>query len=173
MPYRVTVEQGQLAALAKRLGEEADGAKLRRELARNLRAAATPTVSKIRAGAQVSKRSGSVAKRSTKKNPVADSDVSLGAAIARSIGVRTKMGPRSAGVNIRATKAGMPRGFRNAPKWWNRKGWRHPVFGRKSAAWVVQVGNPDFFDGPTRADRPVYRAAAVKAMSDMAERIAK
>lgn len=167
----LSVQQSQLTELALRLAKEADGAKLRLELARNLRLAVAPAVADIKSGAMQIKRSGSEARRPTKKNPVEDSSISLGAAIARGIGVQTRMKGRSAGVSVKARKAGMPRGFVNAPKRINAAKFRHPVY--RKTTWVEQVGAPGFFDNPLRKGRLVYRAACIKAMEDMAARIAK
>lgn len=167
----ISVEQGQLVKLAERLSQEADGVKLRRELARNLRTAVAPAVAEIKAGALQIKRAESVAKRPTKKAPVAESAISLGAAIARGIGAQTRMKGRSAGVSVKARKTGMPRGFVNAPKRIDAPSFRHPVFGHDR--WVGQVGEPGFFDDPLRRDRERYRAACVKAMKDMADRITR
>lgn len=167
----MSVGQDQLVALNARLLKEADGGKLKRELARNLRLAVAPAVAEIKAGALKIKRAGSVAKRPTKKHPVEGSAISLGAAIARGIGVQTRMRGRSAGVSVKAKKAGMPRGFANAPKRINAVKFRHPVFGQDR--WVDQVGAPGFFDNPLHRDRGRYRAACIKAMDDMAARISR
>lgn len=167
----LTVEQGKLAELAKRLASEADGKRLRLELSAGLRVAVAPAVSEIRAGALAIKRGDSISKRSTKKNPVAESAVSLGAAIARGVGVQTRLAGRYAGVTVRARKSGMPRGFANAPKRINAKHFRHKVFGRE--VWVTQIGAPGFFDNPLKRDQAKYRAACVRVMDAMAARIAK
>jgi hypothetical protein len=168
----ISVEQSQLTALTARLAHEADGKRLRLELAANLRAAVAPAVSEIKAGAQNIKRGSSSAKRSTKKHPVAESDISIGAAIARGTSARTRLSGRMAGVSVRIGKSGMPRGFRNAPKRFNAPKFRHPVYGNREV-WVSQVGAPGFFDIPLYRGRPVYRAACVKAMDDMSRRIAR
>jgi hypothetical protein len=168
---QLSVQQSQLAELGARLAKDADGKRLRLELARNLRLAVAPAVSQIKSGAMQIKRGSSVAKRSTSKHPVADSAVSLGAAIARGIGVQVRMKGRAAGVSVKARKSGMPRSFPNAPKRINAAKFRHPVF--RKTTWVEQVGAPGFFDKPLQRDRLAYRAACIKAMEDMAARIAK
>lgn len=168
---QLSVQQSQLAELAARLAKEADGRRLRLELARNLRAAVAPAVAEVKSGAMQIKRSESNGARPTRKNPVADSDISLGAAIARGVTAQVRMKGRSAGVSVKAKKSGMPRGFVNAPKRINAQKFRHPVF--RKTTWVEQVGAPGFFDTPLHRDRLAYRAACVKAMEDMANRIAK
>jgi hypothetical protein len=167
----LSIQQSQLAELAARLAKEADGAKLRRDLARNLRLAVAPAVAEIKSGAMQIKRADSEARRPSKKHPVEDSAVSLGAAIARGIGVSVRMKGRATGVSVKAKKSGMPRGFSNAPKRINAAKFRHPVF--RKTTWVEQVGAPGFFDNPLQHDRLAYRAACIKAMEDMATRIAK
>lgn len=165
----LSVEQSQIAELGRRLAKESDGAKLKLELARNLRKAVEPAVRDIKTGALRIKRSGSDARRPTKKKPVPESSISLGAAIARGIGTQVRMKGRAAGVSVRAKKAGMPRGFTNAPKRINAAKFRHPVYG--TGKWVDQVGAPGFFDDPLKKGRLAYRAACVRAMDDMAARI--
>lgn len=169
-PIGLSVEQNQLAALAVRLSAEADGKRLRRELAAGLRAAVRPAVQEVKASAVSVKRSTSVAK-SVARHKGPEAEVSLGAAVARGVGVQTRMQGKRAGVTVRASKKGMPRGFRNAPKRLNSKGWRHPVFGGKT--WVDQVGKPDFFDEPLRHRKEEYRLACILVMESMASRIAK
>lgn len=168
---KLTVEQGQLTALVKRLATEADGKRLRLELAAALRVVVAPAVSEIRSGALAIKRGESVSVRPSKKRPVADSAVSLGAAIARGVGVQTRLTGRYAGVTVRARKSGMPRGFANAPKRINAKQFRHKVFGRD--VWVTQIGAPGFFDNPLKRDQAKYRATCVRVMDTMAARLAK
>lgn len=171
MPIELSVEQNKLTTLVARLAKEADGARLRLELVRNLRVAVAPAVEEIKSGAMQIKRGTSDSSRPSKKNQVEDSAVSLGAAIARGITTQVRMKGRAAGVAVKAKKAGMPRNFANAPKRINAKKFRHPVFGHDR--WVDQVGAPGFFDNPLQRDRLAYRAACVKAMEDMAARIAK
>lgn len=171
MAVQLTVEQGQLTALVARLAKETDGKKLRLELAAGLRAAVAPAVEEIKSGAMRIKRESSSAQRPSKKHPVPESDVSLGAAIARGIGVQTRMSGRLAGVAVKASKKGMPRKFVNAPKRINAKQFRRKVYGHN--VWVTQVGAPGFFDNPLKKGRTVYRAACVKVMDGMAERIAR
>jgi hypothetical protein len=168
---QISVEQSQLTALGKRFAAEADGAKLRLELIRNLRIAVTPAVEQIKAGALQIKRAESVAKRPTKKAPIAESSISLGAAIARGVTTQVRLTGRAAGVAVKAKKSGMPRNFPNAPKRINAAKFRHRVYGRDR--WVDQVGAPGYFDDPLRRDHALYRAACIKAMEATAARLNK
>lgn len=170
----LSVEQNQLTALGLRLKAEAGSAKLRLELVKNLRIAVAPAVQEIKSGALQIKRAESSAKRPTKKAPVAESAVSLGAAIARGITTQVRLTSgtrRAAGVAIKAKKSGMPRNFPNAPKRINAKSFRHKVYGRDR--WVQQVGAPGYFDDPLRRDHALYRAACIKAMEATAARLDK
>lgn len=167
----ISTEQDALGKLVRRLSKELDGKALRLELARNLRAAVRPAVDEIKAGALAIKRSGSSSKPLSKyQGP--ESGVSLGAAIARGIGTQVKLSGFETGVSIRASKKGMPRGFVNAPKRINQPSFRHPLFGRKGNAWVVQVGAPGYFDRPIRSKTERYREACIAAIEEMGARIA-
>lgn len=168
---QLSVQQNQLTELAARLAKEADGAKLRADLIRRLRTAVAPAVEQVKTGALQIKRSDSEGRRPTKKNPVEDSAVSLGAAIARGVTTQVRLKGNAAGVSVKAKKSGMPRGFVNAPKRINAQKFRHPVF--RKTVWVEQVGAPGFFDKPLHGGRLAYRAACIAAMEDMAARIAK
>lgn len=160
---QLTVEQRDLAALALRLSAEVDGKKLRAALSRNLRKAVAPAVKEVQAGAR------SIGPGYTK--PYGGDQTSLSEAIAKGIGVQTRLtGPR-VGVKVRASKKGMPRGFKNAPQRMNRPSFSHRVFGRD--VWVSQIGNPQYFDAPLQRDRALYRAACLAAIDEMALRIAR
>ena len=94
----------------------------------------------------------------------------LRASVARATRVSVRTTGRRAGVAIRASKLGMPRGFRNAPKRLNAKGgWRHPVYGRD--VWVSQLGKPGWFDDTIAKFKPAAREAAKRALAEMAKRI--
>lgn len=167
----LSVQQSKLVELGVKLAKEADGKLLKLELARNLRAAVQPAVDEIKTGALQIKRGSSEGRRPTKKAPVAESSISLGAAIARGVGVSVRMSGSASGVTVKAKKSGMPRGFVNAPKRMNAQKFRHPVYAR--GGWAEQVGAPGFFDNPLQKGRDAYREACVLAMAHMAERIAK
>jgi len=167
----LTVEQASLKALGIRLAAEDGGKLLRLELTRNLRTAVGPAVEEIKGSALQIKRESSVAVKSLSKYKGPESDVSIGAAIARGIGTQVRMTGRAVGVSVRARKAGMPRQFVNAPKRFNATKFRHKVYGRDR--WVDQIGMPGYFDRPLRAGRTAYRVACVAAMEEMANRLAR
>jgi hypothetical protein len=139
---------------------EEDGARLRRALTKELRTAVAPAVAEAK---------GRVMAMGTAGLPHAGEP--LRAAVARRVTAQARLTGRSAGVRVRASKKGMPRGFANAPKRLNAAGgWRHPVFG-DADRWVDQTGAPGWFDDPLRARRAEYRQAVERAVKDMADRI--
>lgn len=157
----LSVDQEALQSLAKRLGAEADGKRLRRELAKDLRQALEPAKQEIRAG---------LMGMSTAGLPVAGPP--LRTIVLSKLKAEARLTGRSTGARLRIRKKGMPRGFDNAPKRLNRRsGWRHQVYGRD--VWVQQVGEPDYFDRPTRQHKAQYRAAVLKVMNEHARRITR
>jgi len=157
----LSIDQESLQALARRLNEEADGKKLRRDLAKNLREALEPAKQEIRAG---------LMGMATAGLPTAGEP--LRAAVLANLKAEARLTGRSTGARLRIRKKGMPRGFANAPKRLNRqRGWRHQVFGRD--VWVQQIGEPEYFDRPTRQHKARYRAAVRAVMEDTARRITR
>jgi hypothetical protein len=156
----VTCTRADMTRVAAILAKEADGRRLKAELVRNFRAAAEPTVAAIRTGA----RSGA--------GGSGGQGESLTAAIADAVRLEVRLGPKTAGVKIRAKTTPNVRKFRMAARRWNAPGgWRHMVYGR-SSTWVQQVGNPNYFDEPPKRDRPKFAAAAKAVLQEMAIRIA-
>lgn len=164
----LTVDQRSLQRLKLRLAREDDGKRLKRELARNLRLAATPIVAQIRDGANAIKRESSA--RQPGRYAGAGGGQHLGPAIAAATGVQVRFGGKGVGVRIRSRKTAGVRGFTQAPRRFNAKRFRHRVFG--TDRWVYQIGNPGFFDKPIKEHRALFRLACRRAMDDMARRIA-
>jgi hypothetical protein len=156
---RIEVDPKSLRLLVRALRKEADGKELVRDLKRNLVAVAEPAAAAARA---------SILSMESHH----DDEPGLRAAIARRTRVSIRTTGRRAGVAIRSSKLGMPRGFRNAPKRLNaRGGWRHPVFGHDR--WVSQMGKPGWFDDTIAKFKPAAREAAHRAMVDIAKRISR
>lgn len=150
-----------LKALSKALAAEADGKKLKRDLAKEIRKAAEPAVSEAK-GRIMGMRSAGLPK----------SGPPLRTAIAREVKAEARLSGFTAGARVKAKKRKMPRGFDNAPKRTNRAaGWRHPLWGR--GEYVHQVGRPDWFDDSMANNAQKYRAAVLAAMEDAARRIAQ
>lgn len=157
----LSADQQALQALARRLGEQADGKRLRRELSKDLRQALEPARQQVRSG---------LMGMGTAGIPV--DGPPLRTVVLSKLKAESRLTGRSTGARLRIRKKGMPRGFDNAPKRLNsKKGWRHPVHG--GDVWVQQTGEPDYFDRPTRQHKAAYRAAILKVMNAHARRITR
>jgi hypothetical protein len=156
----MSADTAALKALGRALGEEADGKKLRRDLAKEMRAALAPAVAEAQSGI-----------KSMPSRGLPHTGPPLRAAIARQIKAEARLSGRSTGARVKARKKSMPRGFANAPKRTNsQKGWRRQIFGR--GVWVEQRGRPGWFDDPMQRNATQYRAAVLDAMEATAKRIA-
>lgn len=157
----LSADQQALQALAKALGAQADGKRLRRELSKSLRQALEPARQEVRAG---------LLGMGTAGIPVEGPP--LRTTVLKQLRAETRLTGRSTGAKLRIRKRGMPRGFANAPKRLNaKKGWRHPVGGRD--VWVTQLGEPEYFDRPTLQHRARYRAAVLQVMNEHARHITR
>lgn len=157
----LSVDQQALQALARALSDEADGKKLRRDLAKNMRQALEPAKQEIRAG---------LMSMGTAGIPVEGPP--LRTVVLQKLKAEARLTGRKTGARLRIPKKGMPRNFPNAPKRLNsKKGWRHKVWGRD--VWVQQMGKPEFFDRPTIQHKAEYRAAVLAAMNESARRITR
>jgi hypothetical protein len=155
----MTVDTSALQTLGRALGAEADGKKLRRDLAKNMRTALAPAVAQAQSGI-----------KSMSSGGLPHTGPPLRAAIARQVKAEARLSGRSTGARVKARKKSMPRGFANAPKRTNsHKGWRRQVYGR--GAWVTQRGRPGWFDEPMKRNAKQYRAAVLAAMEQAAKRI--
>jgi hypothetical protein len=155
----LSVDQKALTRVAQALREEADGKALRKDLTRELRQAVQPAVVELRASI-----------RSAPSRNVTPT-VPLRAAIARGIVPQVRTTGKQTGVSVRVRQTTQVRGFTNAGRRFNRRSFRHPVFGNRSV-WVTQVGKPYWFDEPMNRRRNEMRGAALDAIEDMAKRIA-
>jgi hypothetical protein len=157
---RVEVDSASLRLLVVALGKEADGKALVRDLVKELRAVAEPARDAARASVLGMESTSAVLP-------------GLRAAVARNTRVTVRTTGSRAGVGVRASKSGMPRGFRNAPRRLNAyKGWRHPVFGDRSV-WVVQRGRPGWFDDSIEPFKPAAAKGAAAALDSSARRISR
>lgn len=158
MQEHVEVDQRALKLLYSALRKEEDGKELVRDLSRELRKVAEPAAAAARA-AILSLGSHSEALPG------------LRSTVASRVKVSVRISGKRPGVRIRVSKAGMPRGFNNAPKRLNSaKGWRHPVFGNRDL-WVTQHGKPGWFDDTVSAFRPAAVLGAARALDKVAKRI--
>lgn len=146
-----------LRRLARAL--EAEGsARFRTQLARNLERAARPGADAVRA------RVMAIPSRGGRRN-----GGGIRRAIAQAVRVEVRLEPQVTGVRIAIGRRTMPRQFANAPKRFNQRAFRRPVYGSRAS--VLQRGEP-YFENTLNPGRPRYAAACHDAMDDMADRIA-
>ena len=156
----LSTEAQALEGVATALRFEEDGRQLRKDMTRELRQAVEPAIPVIKSGLMSYSGAGRVSP-------------SLTATVASRVRVASRLTGDRAGVRVSIGRTGMPRGFRNAPKRLNRaEGWRHPVFG-DTEKWVQQRGPAGYFDDPLNERRDEMRAAVVRAVEEMSERVAR
>ena len=143
--------QRDLQRLARRLTAEADGKALRKDLMRNIRAAAKPVVVEMKdnLGTQLPQRGG-LAKFMRRS----------------SIGVRTRLQGPNAGVRIVAQKKGHDLASID------RGRVRHPVFGNRKR-WANQIVRAGLVSDPVKNSKRDVQRGVLAAMDATAERIAR
>lgn len=157
-PFELDIDARNLADLAQVLKGEADGKELRKQLGKDLRAAAQPLVTDLRAAIRATPSSGP------------PHGAPLRQAIAAGINSQVRYtGPRT-GVSVRVRRPTL-RGFSGAPRRFNQPSFRHPVFGDTST-WVTQVGAPLWFDAVMDRHRDDAKTAVLAAIDAMADQIA-
>ncbi len=93
------------------------------------------------------------------------------ALVAKGIGFRMGTG-KSPFVRFSASGSKLPSGRRAMAKALNKKSFRHPVFGDRSAPWVEQAGRP-YFGAVILDERERLLEAINKAMDDVAEKVGR
>jgi hypothetical protein len=152
-PVVLTVEQDALRAVARVLKDEADGKELRKELTRTLRATANRPIEQAKSSILAGPSKGLTQGQS------------LRSTVASSIKPVVRLSGNQTGVSIRQTRTPGLRGFRLAGRKFNRPQFRHPVYG--GSAWVVQQGNPEWFDKPMQAARPEAKKDVMRAVQNL------
>lgn len=155
----MSFEAQRLEEVVAALQYESDGKQLRKEMTANLRAAIAPAIPVIKAGVMSMGGHGSVTP-------------ALRTSIASRVRIATRATGARAGVRVSIGRTPQIRGFRNAPKRLNADSFRHPVFGNREK-WVTQRGAPGYFDRPLQERQDEMRAAVVRAVEEMSERIAR
>jgi hypothetical protein len=164
---RAEVTSPDLVDLALAIKYEENGAVMRREFVRNLRAA-------VRPAAEEAKSSIMDSSLLSVHKMVGTDKTSLRVAIRKQVRTSVSLTQRQAKVTVKVRKRDMPRNFKNAPKAWSLPGgWRHPVIGSGGQRWVPQIGKPGWFDIPLRSHREQYRRAVQEAAKHTADRIAR
>lgn len=147
-----------LRDLGRALRSAEDGKDLRRELLKNIRAAAGPARQAARASIRSLHSAGHPGR-------------SIRSAIAQKVQVVAKTSGKTVGARIVANTTPGVRGFRHAPRRFNSaRGWFHPEF---DGTEVHQVGKPGWFDDPIQKYKPEYRRAVVDAINTTANKIAR
>lgn len=152
------IDTAQVEAVAAVLRSELDGAQLRRDLFRELRAVQRPLVMELRQ---------SILSAPSKGLPQTEGGP-LRQGIAASIKPATRIVGPAANVSIGVPADGVRR-FAWAAKRFNDKSFRRKVYGRK---WVAQVGKPRWYDDVAFARKNDFEDAATNAIDSMARRIA-
>lgn len=161
MAVHISIEHRALQELGRALKRESDGKQLRRDLIRELKKPLAPAVAEIKAGVMAIGSGGLPPGEGEPLRP----------AVTRRIRAEVKLSGYATGVRVRARKTEAVRQFRNAPKRLNSpKGWRHMVYGNRDR-WVVQLGNPNYFDEPLEKRRREFRTAVLRVMEATARRI--
>lgn len=159
MAYQLSMHQERFKEVAAKIKKEADGKRLKAELWLTIRTILEPSVAEVRSGILEMRSAG-----------LAHAGAGLRQAVARSVKVGINTTGRKTGARVYATKRGMPRNFANAPRDLNKPQWTHPD---RAGRDVVQVGQPGYFDKPLKGKARLYRRAIVRAVDDMAKRVAE
>ncbi|AIJ26360.1 hypothetical protein [Amycolatopsis methanolica] len=147
-----------LKELARALRTEENGKALRRDLMRDIRAAAQPARQATRQAIRSVTSQGHAGR-------------SIRSAIGQKIQVVAKTSGPAVGARVVARETPNVRGFRHAPRRFNSaKGWRHKVF--NTGQEVHQRGKPGWFDETLAGRRNDFRRAVVDAMKKTADRLA-
>lgn len=155
----ITVDASKLREVAALLKAAEGGAELKKDLVKDIRAAAGPGVSAVKAKLQ--------GMPSSSKSPV------MGGYLASRVRVSVRLSGASAGVAVRVGQTPGLRGFKMAARRLNRGDWRHPVFGNKNK-WVNQNSPiPGYFDKTLSDRKEEYRAAVILAVQELAAKLTR
>jgi hypothetical protein len=97
-------------------------------------------------------------------------DTGMRAGIARGLKVQVSTSASRPGVRIVASSSAMPAGKESMVKAWQKKSFRHPVFGN-TENWATQAGHPYFFK-PVFEHRDLVTKAVTDAMQQAAQILA-
>ncbi len=157
---RIEPDRRQFARVIRALEDEADGNRLRADIAESFESLLEGVVDEQRSGLMSMSTGGLEHAGEPLRNAISDRIT---------VDVRIAAG-KSGGARIRVLKSGMPRSFLNAAKRTNERSWRRQVYGRD--IWVTQIsGAYRWFDDPIDNNRARFRVAAKKALDDVAQRI--
>lgn len=187
MPARVEIRgTAEFRRVAARLKAAGNG-ELRRELGKNMRAAAEPVVQAMRSAVMATSSAGvrggggqqrrefTVGRARSSSERIrrrAAAGRGLRASVGRTLKTRVSTGGRSAKVEIRSQMKLMPPNQRKLPRHMNTGKWRHPVMGNRDV-WVSQTtAPPGWFDRPANKGGRKIRDTAVDVVNDINRKIA-
>jgi hypothetical protein len=151
----VVPDAGSFRRVAAALSHESDGAQWRRDMSTSEQAALAPGVAAVRSA--LMSRGGGGPHEGEPLRPVI-------AAHVRIVALRS-------GATLVAEKTPAVRGFANAPKRFNQRGFRRRVFGSNNS--VIQVGAPGWFDDTLEHMHERLTGAALAALEGRARRISR
>lgn len=157
-PIELTIDQQALAMVARVLKSEADGKTLRRNLIRELKAAAEAPIGKARSEMLATPSRG------------LGQGASLRSTVAKSIKPVSRLSGRTTGVSIRQARTPELRNFKMAGRRFNRGEFRRPVFG--TDRFVVQSGNLEWFDRPMQDAKPDFKDDVLRVVQELADTLA-
>ena len=152
MPVEVEVHSDDLVQVTRALRGVEDGKELRKQLRRNITAAAKPMVPAVR----------SKVKSLPSKGGPRPGRPPLRASVAKATRLQVQMSGRYAGVTIRVDPKKMPEGMHNLPGYLDGTApferWRSPNWGRDQ--WKTQPSHPYFYAIARRYEPAVKQAVA-------------
>lgn len=162
------VDSGDLKAASKALRGHGDGKRLRKELIAELKAAAAPSLPRVKAAWLAAPSQDVRRSRSRAAQP------DLRKLLADATWIQARLTGKEAGVRIRSDGRKMPDHLKAIPghaEGIRRRPWRHPVFGNRNV-WVTQRRFPRFYAAAAVDELRARRACndAIDKVFDQIER---
>jgi len=168
-----TLGEAEFRKLGVRFRRAGNGAAIRKQLTKRLRAQAAEDVRAVQAAVKAADSHG-VGGGGTRRREAAYrtnrpkgrlASFGLRESIARTIKSRVKYSGFTVGLRIYSDTRSMTNRQRSLPAYFDdSKGWRHPVFGDRDT-WAHQYGTP-FFERTLRPRTPKQRQAVIDAVND-------
>lgn len=157
--FQFSIEQKQIRALAKAVKQEEDGKQLRKDLVNDIKKSVGPAISAVQS------------KLAIPRHSAIRSSPPIGSYLASRVKPQVRLSGRTTGVAIKIGKTPRLRGFTFAARRFNRRTWRHRVFGND--VWVTQTSPiPGFFDETLQRNKERYREAVIQSLERTQARIA-
>lgn len=172
----------EFAAFTRRLQRAGNGREIRQWMTRKLREVGRPVVIDIQAAVRAIQVRGTAGRGSQRRAGFQKArglrgGSGLRATVARGAKLSIRLTGKDVGMRVYMDNSHMPRSQRNLPAHLNNpRGWRHPVFRRRTKGgqvvnvWVRQVGEP-YFDRVIQRHRNRVLAAAKEAVDEAIQEI--